>query len=74
MALRNSKFIRENRWKQDSISHRLATRAMKEIETTRSKKGLTRKFKKTCILDYNTECRVRNCLICAEIPNTEVNQ
>ena len=30
--LRNRKFFREVRWKQDNISYRLATRAMKDIK------------------------------------------
>ena len=66
--LRNRKFFRDVKWKQDSISYRLATRAMKdikEIEIARSKNGLKNKIKNTCILvDYNNECRIRNCQIC----------
>ncbi len=68
--LRNRQFIRERRWKHDSISYRLATRAkndIKDIEIARSKKGLARKLKNNCILvEYNTNCRIRNCLICTQ--------
>jgi hypothetical protein len=38
--LRNRKFVRDIKWKQDSISYRLASRALKEIkdiEIARSK-------------------------------------
>jgi len=69
LSLRNRQFIRDSSWKQDSIAYRLATRAkkeIKEIEVARSKKGLTKKYKKICLLDYNTVCRVRNCFICTQ--------
>ncbi len=49
LSLRNRQFIRDSSWKQDSIAYRLATRAkkeIKEIEVARSKKGLTKKYKK----------------------------
>jgi hypothetical protein len=84
--LRNRHFIREANWKHESIAYRLATRAkneIKDIEIARSKKGLAKKYKNKCILvDYNVECRIRNCLICAHsnqarnqnIPNTQANQ
>ena len=66
--LRHRKFIREANWKQDSISYRLATRAMKDIkdiEIAKSKNGLKNKIKNTCILvDYNNACRIRNCTLC----------
>jgi hypothetical protein len=66
--LRNRKFVRDIKWKQDSISYRLTSRALKEItniEIARSKKGLANKIKKRCLLiDYNTQCRLRNCQIC----------
>jgi hypothetical protein len=66
--LRHRKFKREVNWKQDSISYRLATRAMKDIkdiEIAKSKNGLKNKIKNTCILvDYNNACRIRNCRLC----------
>ncbi len=49
LNLRNRSFIRERNWKQDLISYRLASRATKEIqeiESAKSKKGLTNKYKK----------------------------
>ncbi len=69
LNLRNRQFIRDRNWKQDSIAYRLATRGkkeIKEIEVARSKKGLTKKYKKICLLEYNTECRQLNCFICAQ--------
>ncbi len=65
--LRSRKFTRKPKWKQNSISFRLATRAMKEIDEiscARSKLGLKRKFKKIIQLNYNTDCSNRNCFIC----------
>jgi len=66
--LRNRHFIREANWKHESIAYRLATCAkkeIKEIEIARSKKGLAKKYKNNCILvEYNIQCRIRNCLIC----------
>jgi hypothetical protein len=71
--LRNRKFVIDNNWKHDSIAFRLASRAkkeIKEIEIARSKKGLMKKYKnKTCLIDYNTECRIRNCFICTRNQN-----
>ncbi len=62
-------FIRELRWKQDSLSYRLATRANKEINElviAKSKKGLKNKFKNKILLtEYVGECRIRNCFICS---------
>jgi len=59
---------RKRNWKQDSIAYRLATRAkneIKDIEIARSKKGLAKKYKKKMLLvDYNTICKIRNCMIC----------
>ena len=58
ITLRNRSFIRERDWKQDSISHRLATRANKEIseiQIAKSKKGLVKKFRRKCFLvEYAT--------------------
>ncbi len=66
--LRNRQFIRARNWKNDSISFRLATLAIKEIkeiEIARSKKGLTKKFKQKFLNTYDTEqCRIRNCRYC----------
>ena len=66
--LRNRHFNRDPAWKLDSISSRLAVRAnseIKEIEIARSKNGLKNKIKNKCFLiDYNTQCRIRNCYIC----------
>ena len=66
--LRNRQFIRESNWKHDSLAYRLATRAkneIKEIETAKTKKGLTKKYRNKChLIDYVTPCRVRNCFIC----------
>ena len=66
--LRNRQFVRDHRWQQDSIAYRLATRAtkeIKEIEIAKSKKGLVKKLKqKAFLIDYNTDCRIRNCFIC----------
>ena len=68
-ALRNRMFIKDQSWKNDSISFRLASRAtkeIKEIEIARSKNGLKNKIKNTCFLiDYNSACRMRNCFICS---------
>ena len=68
--LRHRQFIRLPEWKQDSIAYRLATRASKddtEISIARSKKGLYRKYKNKFLLNnYNTQCRTRNCYICAQ--------
>jgi hypothetical protein len=67
-TLRNIKFIKNRLWKQDSISYRLADRAtkeIKEIEISKSIRGLKNKIIKKCFLvDKNTLCRVRNCYIC----------
>jgi hypothetical protein len=67
--LRNRKFKRDPKWSKDSISYRLATRALKDIkqvEIAKSKNGLKNKIKNNCLLvDYNTECRIRNCIICS---------
>ena len=66
--LRSRNFIRDPRWKLDSISSRLAVRAnseIKEIEIARSKNGLKNKIKNKCFLnEYNTQCRIQNCFIC----------
>ncbi len=66
--LRNRQFERPREWKTDSISYRLATRAIKEIkeiEVARSKKGLAKKYKQKCyLIDYSSECRIRNCRNC----------
>lgn len=68
--LRNRQFRREPRWKNDSISYRLATLAnkeIKEIEIAKTRNGLKNKFKNKCFLiDYNTQCRIRNCFICSQ--------
>ncbi len=68
--LRNRQFIRERNWRHESIAFRLATRAkneIREIEIARSKKGLAKKYKNKCILvEYNTICRIRNCLLCTD--------
>jgi len=68
--LRHRNFRRDNAWKNDSIAYRLATTAMKEIteiEIARSKNGLKNKFKNKCFLvEYNTQCRIRNCFICPQ--------
>jgi len=69
-TLRNRKFRKDNTWKQDSISYRLADRAskqIKEIEIAKSINGLKNKIKNKCFLvDYNTQCRMRNCFICTQ--------
>jgi len=69
LNLRNRKFNRPRNWKHDSISYRLASRAIKEIkdiEIARSRKGLAKKYKNTILLtEYNSVCRKRNCLYCA---------
>jgi hypothetical protein len=61
-------FVRELRWKQDSLSYRLASRANKEINElviAKSKNGLKNKFKNKILLtEYVGECRIRNCFIC----------
>jgi len=66
--LRNRQFVRDHRWTQESIAYRLSTRATKEIkdiEIAKSKKGLVKKSRnKTFLIDYNTNCRIRNCYIC----------
>jgi hypothetical protein len=66
--LRNRHFVRDHRWTQDSMAYRLSTRATKEIkdiEIAKSKKGLVKKTRnKTFLIDYNTNCRIRNCYIC----------
>ncbi len=69
-TLRNRQFRREPRWKSDSIADRLAVRATKEIQNitiAKSINGLKNKIKKTCLLvDYNTQCNIRNCFICSQ--------
>lgn len=65
--LRNRKFTRDRKWKKESISYRLATRAMKEINEVscaRSKNGLKNKYRKIIQLNYNSNCVTRNCYIC----------
>jgi len=68
LNLRNRKFKRNHNWNQDSIAYRLANRAkneIKEIEIAKSKKGLTKKYKNNiCLVNFNTQCRIRNCFIC----------
>jgi len=54
VRLRSRQFERPRLWKNDSISYRLATCAIKEIkdiEIARSKKGLTKKYRKKDILN-----------------------
>jgi len=67
--LRNRLFVKDNTWKNDSISYRLANRATnetKDIEIAKSKNGLKNKIKNNCFLvNYNTICRVRNCFVCS---------
>jgi hypothetical protein len=66
--LRNRQFERLNNWKQHSISYRLATRAMKEIDeisTAKTKQGLKNKYKKIIKASYNSNCNIRNCFICS---------
>jgi hypothetical protein len=68
VQLRNRQFVRNNNWKHDSISYRLATRAkneIKDIVIAKSKKGLTKKYKKSILLNYNIPCNTRNCYICS---------
>ena len=69
LNLRNRSFERDRLWKQDSLSYRLATRAIKEIDEiqiAKSKKGLKNKYRNKCFLiDYVTPCRTRNCFICS---------
>jgi len=70
--LRNRQFIRQNNWKANSISYRLATRAMKEIEeisVAQSLAGLKKKYKKICQLNYLGQCTTRNCYICSQNTN-----
>ncbi len=65
--LRNRQFTRDNSWKQSSISYRLATRAMKEIDEiccARSITGLKNKYKKIIKSSYQGACNIRNCYIC----------
>ncbi len=62
-------FIKDNTWKNDSISFRLTNRAPKEIkyiEIAKLKNGLKNKIRNNCFLvNYNTICGVRNCFICS---------
>ena len=66
---RKRSFERDRLWKQDSLSYRLATTAIKEIDEiqiAKSKKGLKNKYINKCLLiDYVTPCRTRNCFICS---------
>ncbi len=70
LNLRNRQFYRDQKWKPDSVSYRLATRAkseIKDIVIARSKKGLVKKYKNKCLLiDYVSVCRIRNCYICTQ--------
>jgi len=69
--LRNRQFQRSHGWKKSSISYRLATRAMKEINEitcARSKNGLKNKYKRIIRLTYTGNCRIRNCYICNRAP------
>ncbi len=63
------KLKKDRLWKHDSLSFRLADRAakeIKEIEIAKSLNGLKNKIKKQCFLvDYNTQCRMRNCFKCS---------
>jgi len=71
-TLRHRQFIRDRKWKLDSIASRLAIRASEEIEEitiARSKNGLFKKYRnKILLLDYNAQCRIRNCFICTAAP------
>jgi len=71
--LRNRQFVRNHNWSQDSIAYRLSTRAskeIKEIEIAKSKKGLVKKLRnKAFLIDYNSNCRIRNCYICNQVQN-----
>ena len=65
--LRSRQFERNRNWKNDSLSYRLSSRALKEIsEITRanSKNGLKNKIQKAIRESYTDNCRTRNCLIC----------
>ena len=65
--LRRRKFERGQRWKLDSISNRVATRAVteiSEIEKINTKSTLKNHYKKRIINTYRTDCRIRNCFIC----------
>jgi len=68
-TLRRRQFIRDPSWSNDSIADRLAKRSFDEInyiDIARSINGLKNKMKKTCFLvEYNTQCRIRNCYICS---------
>ena len=72
-TLRHRKFFRDPAWQTESIASRLAVRAtkeIKEIEIARSKNGLKNKIKNNCFLvEYNVQCRTRNCFICAQLTN-----
>ena len=67
--LRSRQFERKPKWKNDSLSFRLASRAMSEIEEitcAKSKNGLKNKYKKLILQTYdNDPCRTRNCYICS---------
>ncbi len=69
-TLRNRAFVRDPSWKADSIANRLSVRATKEIMNitiAKSLSGLKKKRKNTCFLvDYNTQCNIRNCYICSQ--------
>jgi hypothetical protein len=65
--LRNRNFERNIRWKNTSISYRLATRAKNEIKQIAESKTLTaikNKTKLACRQNYTGICRTRNCFIC----------
>ncbi len=67
--LRRRQFIRDPSWTTNSIASRLAKRSIQEIdhiEIARSLNGLKNKMKKNCfLLEYNTQCNIRNCYICS---------
>lgn len=65
--LRGRRFIIDRKWKPSSISHRLASRANKEISSVaqfNTKMTLTKHKKHEINQSYSFVCRTRNCFIC----------
>ncbi len=70
--LRGTRFVIDRTWKLGSISHRLATRANRELNSIKqynTKMTLTKHKKQEINRSYSFVCRTRNCFICGTRAN-----
>jgi len=75
-SLRGRKFLREPKWKMDSIASRLAIRANNEInflDKFNTKTTFKKHYKEKLKESYKIACRIRNCTLCIRMPNTRTH-